>query len=223
MKKQLIQFILLIIIFALNIGCSTFMMSTQDTNVKTSNNKTIPQVISNKEVKDTKDDIILYQIGDVGPAGGFIAYVNTASDTNWKYIEVAPYNWDNLEGDPKYIWGGRKYKVNELGKEIGDGLENTKKIVDFVSQYETEPFAAQICNTLILKGYDDWFLPSDEELLLIYNNLHLHGLGNFSINDSYYSSSESTSLNSHVINMKKGSISSASKSSLKYVRPIRRF
>jgi len=228
MKKILIRFILLIIIFVFNTGCSTLMIPTQDNIINDTNNEksydnSIPKVIETDEIKDNDTITISYKIGDIGPAGGIIAYVNLENDDNWQYIEVAPLNWSNLEEDPKYIWGGRKYKVKELGKEVGDGLDNTKRIVDFVSQYEVEPYAALICDQLNFGGYNDWFLPSDEELMLIYNNLHLNGLGDFSIEDSYYSSSESTSLNSHIINMKKGNISSSSKNSLKYIRPIRRF
>ncbi|MBI9105030.1 MAG: chitobiase/beta-hexosaminidase C-terminal domain-containing protein [Spirochaetales bacterium] len=70
---------------------------------------------------------------------------------------------------------------------IGTGKTNTDLIVD---TFGSGSYAAKICDDLNLESYDDWFLPSKNELYLMYQNLHLEGLGGFSNLDVYWSSSE---------------------------------
>lgn len=164
-----------------------------------------------------------YEVGQEGPAGGIIVYRNPDGDSSWEYIEVAPAGWAGTDTDPSYQWGARKHKVGELKEDLGSGAENTERIVQVVGEYESGMFAALACGQAVIGGYDDWYLPSDQELLLLYENLHLKGLGSFLLDDSYYSSTEGTSLNAHILNFQKGQIKSSSKSSPKYVRPVRRF
>ena len=72
------------------------------------------------------------------------------------------------------------------GTAIGTGNQNT---IDIEAECTTSGIAADLCANLILSGYSDWFLPSRDELELMYINLHSQGLGSFS-NDYYWSSSE---------------------------------
>ena len=72
---------------------------------------------------------------------------------------------------------------------IGTGDNNTNAIVNALG---TGTYAARLCCDLDLNGYTDWFLPSKDELDLMYENLHLQGLGAFG-SDYYWSSSESSS------------------------------
>ena len=44
--------------------------------------------------------------------------------------------------------------------------------------------AARLYDDYELNGFNDWFLPSRNELNFMYGNLHLKGLGNFR-NDWY--------------------------------------
>ena len=52
--------------------------------------------------------------------------------------------------------------------------------------------AAQLCDALVYGGYSDWFLPSRDELHLMYTNLHNATGGPFGgfAGDLYWSSSE---------------------------------
>lgn len=57
----------------------------------------------------------------------------------------------------------------------------------------TKNYAARLCYEYALNDYDDWFLPSYDELFLMYSNLFCNGLGNFKANEwseGYWSSSE---------------------------------
>lgn len=134
-----------------------------------------------------------YSIGDTGPAGGLIFYINpNAATDGWKYLECAPVSTE-FTGK---VWGGQGTAVTGAdGKTIGTGKQNT---IDIVTQFgDTEPadnkadYAAKLCNDLVSGDYDDWFLPSKDELNLMYLNLAYNDLDNF-VNDYpyYWSSSE---------------------------------
>ena len=67
---------------------------------------------------------------------------------------------------------------------LGTGKSNTSIIV---SALGTGDYAASLCSQLTLNGYDDWFLPSKEELNLLFQ-LRTEG----KLNDyDYWSSTES--------------------------------
>ncbi len=68
---------------------------------------------------------------------------------------------------------------------IDTGLANSEAIVN---QFGHTDSAAKLCLDYDDGTYDDWFLPSKDELNLMYLNLHLNGIGDF---DSYYNWSSS--------------------------------
>jgi hypothetical protein len=85
--------------------------------------------------------------------------------------------------------------VSGTGTAVGTGKGNTQLIVESLEQIGK---AAQRCDSLSLKGYDDWFLPSKDELNLMYRNLH-RGAGEFS-HSWYWSSSQHSNSYSWVQN-----------------------
>jgi hypothetical protein len=135
-----------------------------------------------------------YIIGEKGPAGGIIFYINpNYQNDDWHYLEAAPADqivsimWfsEIMYNNENYFATGAKSTA------VGTGKSNTQIIVNIQGE---GIYAAQLCNDLELGGYDDWFLPSRDELNLMYENLHLKGLGGFNQNDGeeyYWSSSES--------------------------------
>ena len=105
-------------------------------------------------------------IGDAGPAGGLIFCVNPDADTDgWKYLEVSPLS-------PEWRSGLWEVMNQDLGTRtvIGEGKENTAKIGATVTD-QPERNAAYLCDTLEVDAnggtFDDWFLPSFEELKLL--------------------------------------------------------
>jgi TolB-like protein len=124
-----------------------------------------------------------YKIGDTGPAGGIVFYDKGHSIGGWRYLEAAPPETEKsasmTSNNNNAVVGSRK---------IGEGKENTKKFMDVFQKngggINTAPW---ICSELIVNGFDDWYLPSLDELQYMYNNLYSQGLGEFK-NSLYWSS-----------------------------------
>ena len=89
----------------------------------------------------------------------------------------------------KVEWGGFRTEVGETSTAVGTGASNIAKIVNKLG---SGTYAAKVCQDLVLNGYDDWFLPSKDELDKMYQNLKKEGLGGFG-SEWYWSSSESNS------------------------------
>jgi len=110
-------------------------------------------------------------------AGGIVFYVNS---TGQHGLVCAPSDQGSA------LWGCSGTNISGTSTDFGTGMANTLAIVNGCSQ---RPIAASVCNDLVLNGYDDWYLPSRDELSLMYQNLRAQNLGNFS-NTWYWSSSQ---------------------------------
>jgi hypothetical protein len=124
-----------------------------------------------------------YRIGDIGPAGGLIFYDRGNRDEGWQYLEAASRDAGQAQ------WSGGASPLSRTGAETGTGKGNTDYIVRYLRERGESDCAAQICLSYSQGGYDDWFLPSKDELNLLYTNLELKNLGDFSIG-WYWSSSQ---------------------------------
>ncbi|GHU30915.1 hypothetical protein FACS1894172_04930 [Spirochaetia bacterium] len=63
-------------------------------------------------------------------------------------------------------------------RRVGDGKGNTDKFnAEFQKRGGGVNTAPGICSELIINDFDDWYLPSTDELLYMYNNLYMNGLG----------------------------------------------
>jgi hypothetical protein len=136
--------------------------------------------------------VVYYNVGDTGPAGGFVFYV---TDGGLHGLEAAPVDQTSS------AWGCYEDDVSgAVGTDIGTGAQNTDAIVSSVCD-DGSP-AALAATGYELNGYTDWFLPSRNELNLMYENLadsdgdgsnsgpaDLNNVGGFA-SDYYWSSSQ---------------------------------
>ena len=77
-------------------------------------------------------------------------------------------------------WGCRPLSIPGTLTALGSGAANTVLIVTLGCNNPS--YAARICSDLVLNGYDDWFLPSKDELNQLYLQRAL--IGGFA--NSYY-------------------------------------
>jgi DUF1680 family protein len=132
-----------------------------------------------------------YRPGDTGPAGGFIFYENpNYAKDGWRYLEAAPF--DQSAGAK---WGCFRTPLEGArGTAVGTGEQNTRDMLKGCAEPGT---AAHLCADLSVNGVGGWFLPSRDELALMYKNLKAAGLGDFRDggvvdNFSYWASSQQT-------------------------------
>ena len=125
---------------------------------------------------------LTYTVGDTGPAGGLIFYDKGSYSDGWRYLEAAPSD----QGTGIQWYNGSYVTTGAIGTAIGTGQANTTAIVTIQGAGN---YAAQFCNDLTVGGYSDWFLPSKDELNLMYTNLKVAGVGGFA-DTNYWSSSE---------------------------------
>jgi hypothetical protein len=181
------------------------------------------------------------QIGDTGPGGGKIFYVNlgrftcgVARNSSCRYLEAAPSGW-NSGSDPTRAWAQVPYQSTAVANgsspetatavAIGWGQWNTQAIVlqgnsdaSTVAAAAADAYAPTPFTTLI----DDWFLPSKDELWELVKMAQYLGM----LQNTYWSSSEGTAsrAGNYGINASWGaSPGDNSKNTARYVRPIRTF
>jgi hypothetical protein len=120
-----------------------------------------------------------YKVGDIVPElGGIVFYIDSSGKHGLVAAEV---------DQGAYPWGCTDIVIDGSDSEVVfGGKKNTKDIVEGCKH---EEISAKICNSLLLNDFDDWYLPSKDELNLMHVNLYKQGLGNFK-NTWYHSSTQ---------------------------------
>lgn len=126
---------------------------------------------------DTSEETVALEIGQAYQ-GGIIFYL----DDSGEHGLIA------LQNDLEVAeWGCTANQAPiAQGHTIGTGEANTQAIVNYCDE---DVYAAKLCADLVQNGYDDWFLPSIDELGLVYE--HKDAIGGFA-NEEYWVYSSST-------------------------------
>ena len=191
-----------------------------------------------------------FSVGDIGPAGGYIFYdcdadnniekedkdgarkYNldglTSSECGWRYLEAAPSDLtvtDSGEVMTTFSFGlydpdgGTNWVEIGTSTDVGKGQENTTAIISKI----TSNVAASRCSSWTYKDYGDWFLPSLNELVLMYNNLKAKNTGGTWADEEYLSSTEKDMLNAYGVFFSNGNQENYNRDRPYRVRPVRAF
>jgi len=160
--------------------CQSGLCGKRDPDAPSSSSSTIA-----KPIKISNDGTIIrgsppsvpapvqvYKIGDKGPAGGIVFYDKGNNSNGWRYMEVSQKAaglgvWDDAKVFPAKITGTKA--------GIGDGKLNTELITDVHKKKSKRGTAALTCREFSLNGFNDWFLPSKDELNELYKKLNNTG------------------------------------------------
>ena len=175
-------------------------------------------------------------------------YVDSDGNTveyQWQYLEAAPadvstskviFGYYRPSGTNTTVQSNLDTSITKDNHStyngnaaVGQGRLNTSLLVNAMgsSAYSsdsgtntTDTYAAKLCDDYTYGGYNDWFLPSIEELRYIYENLCSKSIGTWSA--SYWSSTEFSGSYSWRYNFKSDNVSNYYRDYL-YVRAIRAF
>ena len=176
------------------------------------------------------NELTQYQVGDLAE-GGIVFYVDetgehglVAAMEDLTEGATDPYGW----GFNGYEWGCYQQEVNGAdGQAIGTGYQNTMDIVNQGCVTENGGItAAQAALDAEINGYSDWYLPSKDELIEMYNTIgngspegDIGGFGN----NWYWSSSEYNSYYAWLVGFYNGGTDYGNKDDTYRVRVIRAF
>lgn len=162
-----------------------------------------------------------YKVGDTGPAGGIIFYVNpNAKADKWTYLEVGKSDVSD-QGSYEFKWGATGEECG-TGEKTGDGLDNTRKLSGKGSSYQAA--SAVYGKDLYDNKYKDWFIPSKEEIKLLYESIKSGELDYKSFSaDYYWTSSEGGDSSAWKMNLITGILGNDFRANNGRVRPVRRF
>ena len=161
-----------------------------------------------------------------------------SSVCGWRFLEVAP---SDVSG--KYCFGycreTSSSEPSEYGtrSSIGAGKSNFELLLQKFEghtynadanykYWSISEYALKACDEYYVEvdgvKYDDWFIPSSEELILIYNDLYKNGLISLQSN-IYWSSTEWHNKNMYALKTAEGKVKITSRCDSHLIRAVRAF
>jgi hypothetical protein len=156
--------------------------------------------------------------------GGIIFYLDK---TKKHGLVAAPKDILDSEGNTAYVtwYNGSDTTTGATGTAIGTGQANTTAII---ANQGAGNYAAKLADDLVVGKYSDWYLPSRDELALMYSNIGqgapapLTNIGGF-VSNGYWSSSEYDLNYSWFLSFYVGNHTNLRKGSSFLVRAVRAF
>ncbi len=173
----------------------------------------------------TVDGICSVEIGDYA-YGGIVFYIFQEGDPG--YVEGEQHGLVcALPHQNGKQWGCDGVEVDGAdGTAIGTGAQNT---IDIETACTTESTSADFCANLVLEGYDDWFLPSKDELVAMLQQKEivdsaLVANDDWGFLDAWYSSSSEADATRHwIIHFGDDLVDMGPKITSTLFRPVRKF
>jgi hypothetical protein len=148
--------------------------------------------------------------------GGRIAYLLQSGDPGFDKKVQHGLIVTETEISLSSKWGCAGTDIPGTKTALGTGNQNTQLIM---AACPDSGIAARICGDLVLNGFSDWYLPSKDELELIFQN----GVGAF-VSVHYWSSSQFTPNEAwHRWFFTGEPVSTGAKVGTAYVRAVRSF
>jgi hypothetical protein len=161
-----------------------------------------------------------YYVGETGPQGGIIFLSKMDTIGGWNFLEAAASDVSGL-----LPWA---FNSNSIATTygLGSGMDNTNNIIQQFGSANPNYAAFAASNYSFVNG-SNWYLPSRDELIKMKEVLFLTGMGNFSVDATYWSSSQDPNFNTNAWTVKMSTgvanPSTYGKTALFRIRPIRQF
>jgi hypothetical protein len=141
-----------------------------------------------------------YSLFDIGAGGGLVFLDLGNYNKGWRYMEAKkidnPFYNNTFWFDHEYIPVGTLHAIGQ--GEINSYKFNTQNRA--INQLSS----MQVLANMEINGYQDWFLPSIDELIEIREKLYLNNLGGFE-DGTYWSSTEKDDMKALLLDFSNGS------------------
>ncbi len=116
----------------------------------------------------TGEEFSFKTCGYYGASSGFVFYDKGEYSDGWRYMELAPAMLNYNTSEVGCAWGCNNTLLAYTYSDFNQGYQNTQHIISTCSASEC---AARMCDNYSVNGLSDWFLPSVDELKVVYKSL----------------------------------------------------